>query len=378
MLQKDPQLAWPADLYLEGSDQHRGWFQSSLWTALVADGAPPYKTVLTHGFVVNQCGVKLSKKDGARSATHYLNTLGADILRLLIASEDYSGDVPFSEDIVKQASASYRLLRNTLRFQIGNLYDFDLERDALPTNRLLPIDRWALHKTAELVTSVTQAYDAYAFHRVYHQCNRFCVVTLSALYHDMLKDRLYTFGKTSMPRRSGQTAIALIHDALVRLLAPVLAFTADEAWAYAHSGQDFCDDSVHLHPFPKVPTAWIDEALATRMATVFKVRDQVNNHLENLRQEKVIGQGLDAAVVIAGRTGNPTMQALQNQKDGLSELFIVSQVSLHSDPHRADPIHITVQKAEGVRCPRCWRWVAELLTSALGNICPRCRDALEH
>ena len=376
VLKKDPQLNWPADLYLEGSDQHRGWFQSSLWTALLTDGAPPYKTVLTHGFVVNQEGTKLSKKDGAQSATHYLNTLGADILRLLIASEDYSSDVPFSEAIVKQISGAYRLFRNTLRFQIGNLYDFDRAKDAVPLDDLLSIDRWALHETAGLIQAVTQAYEDYAFHKVYQQCNRFCAVSLSALYHDILKDRLYTQDKTSIERRSGQTAIALIHDVLVRLLAPILAFTTDEAWAYAHSGNDFCDDAIHLQSFPKANEGWIDTALAEKMTQIFKIRDQVNDKLEGLRQEKVIGQGLDAAVSISGAPDDPVFQALKAEASNLAELFIVSQVTLHTEPDTSD-LNISVEKAGGIRCPRCWRWVADLVDAPLDKVCPRCKPALE-
>ena len=373
VLQQDESLDWPADLYLEGSDQHRGWFQSSLWTALVADGQPPYRTVLTHGFVVNEDGSKLSKQDGARSATHYLNTLGADLLRLLIASEDYRGDIPFSDKILKQISGTYRLFRNTFRFQLGNLYDFDADRDAIALDKMLDLDQWALHKTARLVEKVTAAYEDYAFHKVYQLCNRFCAVTLSAIYHDILKDRLYTFGKDSIERRSGQTAIHKIRDVLLRLMAPILIFTTDEAYAYGRTDKDFCDSSIHLQSFPKVEDSWIQPALAEAMEHLFLVRDRVNECLEGLRKDKTIGQSLDARITISGNPKDQVFTTLQDHSSSLAELFIVSEVILQE---AEGDWQVKAEKSTSKRCPRCWRWSHQLVASPLGEVCDRCSEAV--
>lgn len=376
VLKRDESLAWPADLYLEGSDQHRGWFQSSLWTALVADGAPPYKKVLTHGFVVNEDGSKLSKQAGSKSATTYLNTLGADILRLLIASEDYSGDIPFSENIVKQVSNTYRLFRNTFRFQMGNLYDFTPGKDNIPVADMLFIDRWALNETASLIQSVKKAYETYAFHKVYQLCNQYCNITLSAIYHDILKDRLYTYRKDGLERHSAQTAIHLIFDTFLRLLAPILVFTADEVFAYAQKDQPFISDSIHLQTFPEVPEEWVDSTIADEMKQLLKVRDQVNEQMEQLRQEKTIGQGLDAKVTLLGHPEDELFQVLEKRSAFLAEIFIVSQVHLHAKTDIEKKISITTEKATGERCPRCWRWVPSLCPSSLGEICERCNNAI--
>jgi isoleucyl-tRNA synthetase len=232
--------SWPADLYLEGSDQHRGWFQSSLWCSVIASGGAPYKAVLTHGFIVDKDRQKISKSSTyqkPQTADAYIAQHGADVIRLWIASQDFRDDIPVDDEILKNVGEAYRLFRNTFRFQLSTLFDFDAAQHAVPVEKLDVLDRWALHQTATLIEECTKAFDAYEFHRVYQLCNQFCSVTLSATYHDILKDRLYTLGTAHPLRRSSQTAIHHIFGSLVRLLAPFLTFTADEAWSYATDGQ---------------------------------------------------------------------------------------------------------------------------------------------
>jgi isoleucyl-tRNA synthetase len=230
---------WPADLYLEGSDQHRGWFQSSLWTSVIAFDAAPYKAVLTHGFIVDKAARKSPRAAPTRSrrpADAYVAQHGADVIRLWIASQDFRDDIPVDDEILKHVGEAYRLFRNSFRYQLSNLFDFDPTKDAVPVEKLDTLDRWALHQTATLIDECTKAYDAYEFHRVYQLCNQFCSVTLSAVYHDILKDRLYTLGTAHPLRRSSQTAIHHIFNALVRLSRPSSRSRADEAWAYATAG----------------------------------------------------------------------------------------------------------------------------------------------
>ncbi len=376
VLKKNPELRWPADLYLEGSDQHRGWFQSSLLTSVIVTGEAPYKSVLTHGFVVGQDGKKISKSDGKpQTADYFVGKFGADIIRLWVASIDFRNDVPISEEILKHVADSYRTLRNTLRFQISNLFDFDPEKNAVPYADLDPIDRWALHQTATVVKQVTEAYDAYEFHRVYQLLTQFCTVTLSAIYHDLLKDRLYTLAADSHSRRSSQTAIHHIFNSLARILAPVLTFTADEAIAYARADSDFTEQSVHLQNWPETPAEWTDSSLAADMEGLLKFRETVNDKLETCRQNKEIGKSLEAEVLVEGNPGHPVMDLLRRYEAFLPELFIVSQVQL-SSREIPDPL-VSARHASGDRCPRCWRWV-ETLSSKSGDVevCPRCAEAV--
>ena len=380
---------WPADLYHEGSDQHRGWFQSSLWTSVIAFDAAPYKAVLTHGFIVGKDGKKISKSgqyEKPPTSDNYVAQYGADVIRWWIASQDFREDIRVSDldkdlknasSILNVVAESYRLLRNTFRYQLSNLCDFQPERDALPTAKLDVLDRWALHQTAALIRDCTAAYEAYEFHRVYQLCNQFCSVTLSAVYHDILKDRLYTLGTNSALRRSSQTAIHHIFDALVRLLAPVLTFTCDEAWAYATSGAEYTDGSVHLQDWPLAPAEWTDAALEAEVAALLRVRAQVNEALEPLRAAGKLGKSLDAAVTLAAATGD-TSTVLAKHRESLPELFIVSHVALESTG--ADALQIKVRPCSDlnhVRCPRCWRWVPVLASTAHGEVCPRCVEALK-
>jgi isoleucyl-tRNA synthetase len=374
--------SWPADLYLEGSDQHRGWFQSSLWTSVVAYGAAPYRAVLTHGFIVDEDKKKISKSSSyekPQTSDAYVAEYGADVIRLWICSQDFRNDIPISKEILSHVGETYRLIRNTLRFQLSNLFDFNPARDAVPAPRMDPLDRWALHQAAALARSCAAAYDAYEFHRVYQLCNQFCSVTLSATYHDIVKDRLYTLGTRNALRRSTQTAIHGIFDTLVRVLAPVIPFTADEAWSFALSGAEFGPPSVHLGDWPAVPDSWSDERVDADFAALLRVRARVNEAIEPLRAAGRIGKSLDAAVTLLVPDGDPAKDPLERNRDLLAELFIVSDLKVGPTAEPGDPFGVGVRPCAElghVRCPRCWRWVPALVRTPIAEVCPRCSEAL--
>ena len=374
---------WPADLYLEGSDQHRGWFQSSLWTSVIAFGQAPYKSVLTHGFIVDKARQKISKSSTyqkPQTSDAYIAQHGADVIRLWIASQDFRDDIPVDDEILKNVGESYRLFRNTFRYQLSNLFDFEPAKDAVPVDQMDTLDRWALHQTATLVRECTAAYDAYEFHRVYQLCNQFCAVTLSATYHDILKDRLYTHGTHSPLRRSSQTALHHIFHSLVRVLAPVLTFTCDEAWSYATARMEYCDGSVHLEDWPEVPAAWDNPAVEMEIAALLRVRTQVNETIEPLRAAGKLGKSLDAAITLTPPTGTESpglAELLAKHHAFLPELFIVSQVDVLPAAGAALAVAVRPCGELGMmRCPRCWRWVPALFAGSHGETCPRCVDAL--
>jgi isoleucyl-tRNA synthetase len=371
---------WPADLYLEGSDQHRGWFQSSLWTSVIAFGQAPYKAVLTHGFIVDEDRKKISKSSSyekPQTSDAYIDKLGADVVRLWISSQDFRDDIPISDEILGHVGETYRLFRNTFRYQISVLNDFDPARDAIPVEQMDTLDRWALHQTGALRRDCTAAYDAYEFHRVYQLCNQFFSVTLSATYHDILKDRLYTLAANAPLRRSSQTAIHHIFQALVKLLAPIVLFTTDEAWSFATEKIEYGADSIHLQDWPVTPAAWTDPGVEADVAALLRVRAQVNEALEPARQAGRIGKSLDAAIMLTGAPEDATFKILEKHRDFLPELFIVSHVTLTSTG--GPPLSIGVRPAQElgyVRCPRCWRWVPALEKTVHGDVCPRCVQAL--
>ena len=372
---------WPADLYLEGSDQHRGWFQSSLWTSVIAFGAAPYKAVLTHGFIVDADRNKISKSSAyekPQTSDAYIADYGADVIRLWISSQDFRDDIPISKEILSHVGETYRLIRNTLRYQLSTLFDFEVARDAVPVEKMDTLDRWALHQTAALITECTKAYDAYEFHRVYQLCNQFCSVTLSATYHDILKDRLYTLGTNAALRRSSQTAIHQIFDSLVRLLAPIITFTTDEAWAYATTRAEYSTDSIHLQDWPVAPAAWTNPEIESELTALLRVRTQVNEAIEPLRAAGKLGKSLDAAVTLTGAPDDAAWRALEQHREFLPELFIVSHVTLApATAGLAPAVGVSPCSELGhVRCPRCWRWVPALEKSAHGDVCPRCVEAL--
>ena len=377
---KHPDLHWPADLYLEGSDQHRGWFQSSLWTAVAVKGAAPYRAVLTHGFVVNEKRQKISKSDGKPStADDYVKKYGADVVRLWVASENYQSDIPLSDAIFETISNQYRGMRNSLRYQLGNLFDFDAARDAVPVAQLTPIDRWALVETARLIREVTDACERNEFHRAAAALAGFTTGTLSAAYHNIIKDRLYTTAPADPARRSTQTTLDLILRAYLKLIAPFVPFTADEAWSHLHARAEYVDSTnIHLQDWPVVPTEWEDaEALAAHAAVsrIQALAAQVNVPMEGLRQEKKIGQSLEAEVVVTGDPADADFSLLAARLGALPELWIVSAVRLNPVPGAA--LSFAVQRTGGVRCPRSWRWVPALVDAGrFGMVSPRCREAL--
>ncbi len=380
VLQSQEDLGWPADLYLEGSDQHRGWFQSSLWTGVIADGSAPYRTVLTHGFIVDEKGEKISKSKGAMSSDGWVKKYGADIMRLWVSSQDFRGDIRLSENHFKLVSNVYRGVRNTLRFQLGNLHDFDLAKGAVTLDKLEPLDQWALWRTQQFLEAITAAYERYEFHRAYQEIDRFVGVTLSRLYHDILKDRLYTYGPDWPERRSAQTAIRIIFESFVKAIAPILTFTADEAWAFYLGDADLNDQSIHLEDWPVIGADCFDAATAEGIEAILTFRDQVNEKLERLREEKVIGQSLDAGVAISGPGSDETMKLLKHYEAALPELFIVSKVSVTF----ADSDNINIEAGHArdhgcpLRCPRSWRWVDKLVSAGdFGEVSERDARALE-
>ena len=379
VLQKRNNLIWPADLYLEGSDQHRGWFQSSLWNSVITNKAAPYKNLLTHGFIVKEDGTKLSKSDGeARPLNEWIQGYGADIIRLWICSQDYRGDVPVSDKIVKNVANNYRNIRNTLRYQIGNLHDFDLSSDAIPLAELHPIDQWALHELAQLVHNVTRAYEAYEYHRAFKEyIDPFCSNILSATYHDILKDRLYTRAPNDPIRRSSQTAISIIFSVFTRLIAPLLPYTADEAWNFAWNKSAFSEKPIALEDWPVVENGWENIQVASEIQSLRRfLSENINEPLEKLRQDKSIGQSLDAKAMITGPHSDSNIKLLKKYEADLPELFILSQVTV-VESDQVEEIDVVVSHADGIRCPRSWRWVNQLIeTKEWGLVSPRCAEVL--
>lgn len=375
---KELGLHWPADLYLEGSDQHRGWFQSSLWTAMVNEGRPPYKQVLTHGFIVDEDRQKISKSgEKPQTSDAYVGRFGADVMRLWVFSEDYQADVPLSEGILNQVTQVYRTIRNTLRFQIGNLYDFDATKNLVPSAELAPIDQWLLAELKALVAQVTEAYDNFTFHKAYQLLSRFITVTLSATYHDIIKDRLYVSAPDWQERRSAQTALYHTLHTVVRLLAPVLPFTADEAYGFAKSNFDALQDSVHLQEWPDLSALKISEKIVKDVTEILAFREIVLQTLEPLRQNKEIGQSSDAEICITGSPNDEKFALLKRYDNYLAEYFIVSRVLLELHVQSDSPISVKASAAGGVRCPRSWKWVPELVACpGYPDVSPRSRKAL--
>jgi isoleucyl-tRNA synthetase len=380
VLEPNPKLSSPADMYLEGSDQHRGWFHSSLLESVGSRGRAPYKNVLTHGFVVDGQGRKMSKSVGNVVAPEeVIKKFGAEILRLWVAAQDYRDDIRISQEILNRLAEAYRRIRNTCRYILGNLSDFDPAVDAVSLEMMPEIDRWALHQLELLKEKVITSYHEYEFHVLYHAVNGFCTVEMSSFYLDILKDRVYTSKTGSVARRSAQTVMYRILDALVRLMAPVLSFTADEVWGYMPGKRE---SSVHLAEFPVLTPEVKDDRLVERWERLMKVRGEVSKALELSRVEKVIGHSLDAAVIIAAPA--ELLAFLAPYAEDLKSVFIVSKVALSGDPelegYVADGIEgvrIKVAAAPGAKCERCWCYDEEI-----GNdpehpaLCPRCLAAV--
>ena len=386
VLHDNPDLKWPADLYLEGADQYRGWFQSSLLTAVGAGKEPiaPYKTVLTHGWVVDGEGKAMHKSLGnSVSPSDVIPKYGADLVRLWVASSDYRVDVRVSDPIFRQLSDAYRKVRNTVRILIADLSDFNPDTDAVSFDRLPEIDRWMISRMNELTKEVLESYNDYEFHAIYHAINNFCTTDLSKLYIDITKDRVYTEKKDGEARRAAQTAMYFVLSGLIRLLAPILAFTAEEMWqAIPHKATDRTE-SVYLNPMPTYDEALTYPAVREKWDRLFEMRDDVMKALELARTEKMVGKSLDAKITLY--TTDSEMTALLAEfGDELKTVFIVSGVEVRNGEAPAEAhtegasgVGVLVSPADGCKCDRCWSYsVKGLHTEDGGFLCERCRNIL--
>lgn len=363
-------LEFPASLYLEGSDQHRGWFQASLLPSMAIEDKPPFKAILTHGFVVDGLGRKMSKSIGnVISPQEIIKDYGADILRLWVASSNYSEDVRISKDILLRLTDAYRKIRNTLRFLLGNLYDFSSSKDKLDYDKCLEIDRYNLSCAYTLLKKITKYYEDFDFYKVYQELYQYCIVQLSNFYLDILKDRLYTFKKDGSHRRSAQTVMYEILLILTKAIAPILPFTAEEVWQYLN--KDEGDRSIHLSNWPEIKNKYIDEELENKWYNLIQFRSLVSKAIEEKRSQGELGSSQEAKVEI-GITGDN--EFLKEFKDILLEIFIVSDVSLEDSQQPS----IRASKAKGQKCPRCWNYSQKIGESAkYPDICPKCILALE-
>jgi isoleucyl-tRNA synthetase len=382
-----PDLPWPADVYLEAGDQYRGWFHSSLLVALGTHGAAPYRAVLTHGWVLDADRRAMSKSLGnVIDPNEVIKTHGAEILRLWVASVEFGEDVTISPDMLARLSEAYRKLRNTFRYCLGNLYDFDPQKDSVEGAQLEELDAWALARTADLVERVRAAYSEYAFHKVYRAVYDFATVDLSSFYFDILKDRLYTAPAHSRRRRAAQTALFLIADALVRAVEPLLPFTAEEVWTHLpKTGEQ--EKSVHLSLFSnpeelrrKVSTEYL--ARLEKWPQLIAVRNAVLKALEAARQQKFIGGALEARILLSAEGDLAAL--LEEYRGALPSIFIVSQVEISPSPLSATPdtevpgLKIQIEKARGAKCERCWNYSEQVgRDSRYPTVCERCSEALE-
>ena len=375
VLAKHPELRDPADMYLEATDQHRGWFQSSLMTSVALHDRAPYKSCVTHGFVVDVDGQKISKSSSyakPMDAGHFVGKHGADILRLWVSSVNYTDDVPFSEEMFTRLGDTYRRIRNTLRILLGNLYDYDREGRASARPGLAAaspsvftlVDRWILDRLENVIAECRSAYAAYEFHKVYHTLNQFCAVDLSSLYVDITKDRMYCDGADSPRRRATQFAMHRIFDALCRLLAPITVFTAEEAWGYLDGSQ-----SVHLQTFPEENAAARDSEAPKQVEELLRLRAIIGQAIEQGRQEKLIGNALEAAVVL--RCNRTALASIPPEE--LEEFFILSELKLENAPEPA----ASISKTEHQKCARCWRHRPTVgKSTAHPELCDRCKSVV--
>ncbi len=387
VLETRKNLSWPADMYLEGSDQHRGWFQSSLLTSVAAKGTAPYKSVLTHGYVVDGEGRKMSKSMGnGIDPDDVIKEYGADILRLWTASSDYKVDIRISPDMLRQLSEAYRKVRNTCRFILSNIYDFNPDKDKVPYEKLKEIDRWALLRLNDLIEKVNEAFAEYEFHTMFHATHNFCIVDMSNFYLDIIKDRLYTTGADSEGRRAAQTAMFEILEVLVRLLAPVLAFTSEEIWKYMPHTKEDDVVSVQMNSWPKAEPKYEDNSLGEKWGKIIKLREDVSKALEIARAEKKIGSSLAASVTIFADEENHAFFAkILNE---LAEIFIVSDVVLQKTENveksedlytceNYSNVFVQINSAPGQKCERCWMY-SETVGSdeEHPDVCERCAGVL--
>ncbi len=373
VLKKNPALRFPADVYIEATDQHRGWFQSSLMTSVGLHGVAPYRTVITHGFVVDKDGTKISKSSSYQKpmdAEHFVGKYGADVVRLWVSSVQFTDEVPFSEEAFTRLGEAYRLFRNTLRILLANHSDLPIEaadRPLLDEPGLTTLDRWVLSRLQNVITTCREAYDAYEFRRVYQTLNQFCAVDLSALYIDITKDRLYCDAADSPRRRATQRVMQVVFDALARLLAPILVYTADEAWEFAGR-----PGSIHLEAFPEGESAWSDSKLEATFDELLALRAVIGQAIEPARKAKTIGNALEAAITL--EIADPALLAQWKGREcELEELFIVSDLTLIAgEENRA-----TLVRTSDPKCPRCWRYKPDVGTHAdHPELCERCAEVV--
>jgi len=379
-----PRLVYPTHLYLEGSDQHRGWFHSALLTSVGTRGQAPYKEVLTHGFVVDGEGKKMSKSLGnVVQPQEIIDKYGADILRLWVSAEDYRDDIRISKEILERLSEAYRRIRNTCRFLLGNLSDFNPAKDSIPINQMTELDRFALDSLNRIIERVRTAYQQFEFHIVFHTLHNYCVVDLSSLYLDILKDRLYVESAQGSLRRSAQTVLHAILSGLVRLMAPILSFTSEEIWM-SYSGKDNDLASVHLTGFPEpLEEARLSDTEVAKWNQRLSLRQEVSKALEQARASKVIGSSLEAKVII--EAPEELIRTLDSMEDPQG-FFIVSQLELRpitstekfEDIDLSRQVNVVVTLANGAKCPRCWVWSTGVGSDPLHpDVCPRCARVLK-
>jgi len=383
VLEERDNLSRPADMYLEGSDQHRGWFHSSLLTCVGRTGKAPYKSVLTHGFVVDEKGHKMSKSVGNVVAPEtVIKQYGADVLRLWVASADYTGDVSISNNIIKQLSDAYRRIRNTCRFMLGNFSDFEVTKEMRPVEEMSELDRFILHRLHYVVKRCIDSYDKYEFHKIYHTLHNFCTVDLSAFYLDIIKDRLYTSPASDPLRRDAQSVMYIILNSIVKIMAPILPFTADEIYQHMPENGDK-KESIHLEPMVELEKSWENDDLAETWENIRSLRAEVTKALEEARKAKLIGHPLDASLEIKLPDTNIKEQ-VKNLTQNLNDIFIVSQAKIVDtiddtayQGQEIEGLAIKVYRAAGEKCERCWRF-----DETIGNdidhpaACERCVQAL--
>ena len=383
LLAAEPEYPWPSDLYLEGGDQYRGWFQSSLLCAMGTHGTPPYRGVVTPGWTLDEKGKAMSKSSGNDvDPVDIANRLGGEIVRLWTASVDFREDVVGSEALMQRVGENYKKIRNTFRYILSNLYDFDSQTDAVPFDKMEALDQYMLRQTAAFASDLRKWYDEFAFHKIYHRVNHFCIVDLSAFYFDVLKDRLYISAPKSQARRSAQTAIWHIGEALVRLLAPITSFTSEEIWQFLPKTEDRAE-SVHLAIFPASSDVLgagakeHDEQQDKDWTTLRSVRDEVLKALEEARNQKLIGTGLEARVSVT--IPDPVYSLLKRYDGQLRYLFIVSAVILvQGSGNGTGGVHVEVKKAEGLKCERCWNYSTRVGEDKnYPTVCERCSAVLK-
>jgi isoleucyl-tRNA synthetase len=387
LVDDEPTYPWPSDLYLEGGDQYRGWFQSSLLCAMGTHGTPPYKGVVTPGWTLDEKGQAMSKSRGNDvDPVDIASRLGGEVVRLWVASVDFREDVVGSERLMLTVAENYRKIRNTFRYILGNVGDFDPQADAVPFEKLQALDQYMLRQTLAFASDVRTSYDEFAFHKIYHRVNHFCIVDLSAFYFDVLKDRLYISAPKSQARRSAQTAIWRIGEALVRLLAPIMSFTAEEVWDYLPKSTARAE-SVHLALFPSAEdilgqvqssaSATGAEASNQDWTTLRSVRDEVLKALEEARNNKLIGTGLEAQVTVTA--SDPVYAVLARYASDLRYLFIVSAVHLvQASGNGTGGAHVEVKKADGLKCERCWNYSIHVgEDKTYPTVCERCSAVLK-